>query len=260
MSGLFKNKKQTSEVSVAADPYKEVRESLNTWLQSNIGKSGPDYSGERVAPMTGQEQQSLDYLDQYANRSTPATTEAARKMATDTLAGNYDPTKSPVYQAVKAESARNLTETQKGIKSDAAGGGRYWTGARLNEQQEAATSNALNLNTILAQATEAERDRQLGMVPVAGALGEQESQEDLQTSAALQQYGQLPRVLQQALDDASYQEFLTSQYDYPLNIAQIAGGVQQAPTYSQVGYAPSIFSKIMEGLQPKNSLSSILGN
>jgi hypothetical protein len=170
-------------------------------------------------------------------------------MALDTLTGDKDPKKSPVYQAVKAEAMRSLGQEQDYIKDQAAGGGRFYTGARISQQREAASDVVNRLNTILAQEASKERDRQIGLIPTAAALGEQESQEPLNTTMALQTYGALPRVLEQAKDDAALQEFLRTQYDYPLNIAQIAAGVQQAPLYSQKQFLPSTFQQIMSSLK-----------
>lgn len=249
MSGMFKQKKTSTEVSSAADPYGDVREGLNKYITSNINKPGPSYTGETVAPMSDQEKQSLKSLDEYANRGTSESTSAARSMAVNTLKGDYDPTKSPAYQAVKAEAMRNLGEQQNAIKDAAAGGGRYYSGARLQQQREAGTDVVNNLNTVLGAAAEAERNRQTSMVPVAAALGESQENQPLNTTAALQQYGQLPRVIQQAQDDAALNEFLRTVYDYPMSVAQLASGVQQPPLYSQVGYKPSTFQQIMSVLQ-----------
>jgi len=249
MSNFFKKKKVSGEVAVAADPYKEVREGLNKYLTDNIGKSAPKYTGEMVAPMTGQEDRSLQTLDAYANRTPASTSTAARQQAEDTLSGKYsDPTKSPVYQAMKAESMRNLDDTMESIADTKAGGGHFWTGARLGEQKDAAVDTTNQLNTVMGQLAENERNRQTGMVSVADILGEREETAPLQTTAALQQYGSLPRIIQQAIDDAAYNEHLTKDYEFPMQIAQIAAGVQQAPLYSQVGYAPSMFQKSMEGI------------
>ena len=201
-----------------------------------------------IAHMSKQEEQSLGALDQYANRDKSPYTQAAGNMALKTLEGEFDPTTSPMYQAVKAESMRNLKDTQAGINDQAAGGGHYWTGSRLKENREAATDVANNLDLVMAQAIEQERDRQNAMVPVAQQLGAYEEADPLRTVEALQSYGDLPRVIDQALNDAMYQEFLRTDYEAPMNVAQIAAGVQQAPLYSQVGYAPSRFQRAMQGV------------
>jgi len=250
MSGLFDSKKTTPEVSIVADPYGDVRNKLTKWLSEKIGQPGEQYTGELVAPSTAQEKQSLTSLDQYANRTTPETTTMARNELTKTLGGEYDPASSPYYQAVKAEAARNLADTQRNISSNAAGGGRYWSGARLGQQGEAATDVNNALNTLMGQLAETERARRLQAVPLAQQMGMEEQEEPLKTATALQGLGGLERTLAQAQNDAAYNEWLRSTQEYPLNIAQLAAGVQQAPLYGEVTESPSTFMKMLGEVSP----------
>ena len=245
MGDLFKSKKQTAEVSTVADPYKDVREKLTSWLGGQIGKSGQAYSGELTAPMPDYETASLKMLQDYANRGTSSSFTAAKKQAEDTLNGTYsDPTKSPYYQAIKAEAANNLVNTNKSINDTASGRGGFWTGARMSERNKAATNSATDLNKTLGALTDSERNRQVSMVPTAAELAKQEENAPLLTASALQSLGSLPRTIRQAGDTASYQDWLNANYQYPTQIAQLASGVQQAPLYGQTGYSQSPFSQI----------------
>lgn len=240
---LFGSKTKVPEVRAIADPYKEVREKLNSWLTSNIGKTD-QYQGERQAEMTDQEKRSMESLNQYANRGTPQTTEAARGELLKTLSGNYDPSTSPYYQAVKAEAARNLQQQNDLIASNAAGGGRYYSGGRMREQREAGVDMGNRLNTILGQQAENERQRMMQAVPLAQSMGKEQSQEALDTTDALQRYGSLPRDIQQAALDKMYEEWNTANREYPLQVAGLASGVQQAPLYGEVTKEPSTFMKM----------------
>lgn len=246
---LFGSKTKVPEVRSIADPYGAVRESLNNWLTSNIGKTN-QYEGERVAGMTDQEKRSLTSLDEYANRKTPETTQAARSEVLKTLSGNYDPSTSPYYQAVKAEAARNLQQQNDLIASNAAGGGRYYSGGRMREQREAGVDMGNRLNTILGQQAENERQRMMQSVNQAQSLGNEESQEALNTTAALQQYGSLPRQLQQAALDKMYEEWNAANREYPLKVAELASGVQQEPLYGEVTKEPSTFMKMYGEVNP----------
>lgn len=232
--GLLYNQK-SGEASVAADPYGDLRKPFVDYLKNQIGKTGPTYSGEITAPMSDQENQSLTKVNEYANQTQGgnSTINAGKKQIEDTLNGNYDPSTSPYYQAVKAQAAQNLTDTNKQIASDSAGAGRYFTGSRIKQQSRAASDSALNLNTILGQQAENERQRQVSLVPQALSYGQSEQQLPLQQAAALQTIGALPRTLQQNTDTAKQNEFYKSQYDYPLSILQLIAGVQTPPTYNQ---------------------------
>ena len=163
-----------------------------------------------------------------------------------TLTGQYDPATSPYYQAVKAEAAKNLAETQKSISGKAAGGGRYWTGARLEQQQEAASENARGLNTLMGSLAENERQNRLNVLPQAFQYGQAEQQLPLQKATAFQTLGGLPRAIEQMVNQANYQEWLRSQVDYPMQIGGMAMGTQQPPVYQQK--PPSAISQLMSGV------------
>lgn len=220
------------KVSTISDTYGRIREPFLDELGSKIGKPGPVYSGQITAPMTSQEQASLGKVDQYANTGYGDTFKAGAAEIQKTLNGSYDPSTSPYYQAVKAQSAKNLSDTQTNIASNAGGGGRYYTGARLKAQGDAATNSGLNLDTILGTMAQQERQNRLSVLPQAMAYGQAEQQLPLQQAAALQQIGSLPRTLEQNTNNAMLENFYKSQYDYPLNILQMIAGVQSPPTQS----------------------------
>ncbi len=243
--GFFKQKEVTPKVATIADPYGGVRKGLTGWLESQIGKPAEEYKGKMVAGMSSQEKESMDWLKKYGEGGpSPLRTAAVGEMQ-KTLSGAYDPTSSPYYQAVKAESARNLTEAKEGIAGEAAGGGRYWTGARLGEQREATTDVTIGLNKFLGGLAERERARKLEVLPLAGQFAREEEEAPLRKTAAFQEYGALPRNVKTAELQAIYNEWLRTQ-ERPMEIGRMAAGVQKAPMYGQVGYAPSGFEQYVK--------------
>lgn len=243
---MFKSKESTPSVKAIADPYAAVRQPLVDWLGQNIGQ-GKTYTGELVAPATAQEQKSTQALDAYADRQPSETYKSGENAINEKLNGNFDPSSSPYYQAIKAQSAQNLADTQRDIENKTAGGGQYWAGARAQVQGRAATDNANNLNATLGQLQQQNEAQKAQMAPLALQAGQNDMNAPLQTAAALQQYGSLPRAIQQALDQANYANWQSANIQQPLSIAQIAAGVQQAPMYGQTTYNPSPFSQIMSG-------------
>jgi hypothetical protein len=167
-----------------------------------------------------------------------------------TLTGGYDPSTSPYYQSVKAEAARNLADTNQNIASNAAGGGRYWSGARLGEQGKAATDTALGLNRVLGELSENERGRMMSVLPQAERMGAAEEGKDLQTADALQRYGGLGRENTNAMNQASYEEWLRATQQRPMEMAQLAAGIQQAPMYGENTKTPSTFMKMLGEVNP----------
>ncbi len=239
MSKMFQSKQSTPQYDVAMDPYGSVREPTLNWLKGQIGKPAEQYSGEMVAPATEQEKQSLDFLKGYVDQPTSEGMNLAKGEIRKTMEGQYDPTSSPYYQAAKAESAHNLSLAQEDIAGNAAGGGRYWSGARLKEQGNASNEAALAMNKLLYGMGETERGRRASMVPIAAQMGQYEEQQPLAKTQALQQYGSLDRTLQQARDEAIYNEWLRATQEYPMQIAQLSSGLAKEPYYVQRTKTPA---------------------
>lgn len=263
MSDFFSSQQQTPSVSAVADPYASVRQPLTNWLSQNIGQ-GKSYQDQLVAPATAQENQSLDTLNQYANRTPAKTYQSGEDTINQKLNGNYDPSSSPYYQAIKAQASQNLADTNRQIENQTAGGGQYWGGARAQEQQRASTDQANSLNSTLGQLQLQNEQQKTQLTPYALQAGQNDMNAPLQTTAALQQYGSLPRAIQQALDQANYQNWQSANIQQPLSIGQLAAQVQQPPLYAQNSYTASPFSQVASSLGPAISasgqmLSSVFG-
>lgn len=258
MSDFFSSSDQApAPVTTLADPYGAVRNPLVNTLGSQIGKPGQSYSGELVAPTDSQQNQSLTALGQYANRAPSPTYQSGENQINKTINGNYDPSTSPYYQAIKAQSAQNMQATNRQIDNQTAGGGQYWGGQRGQEQQQAATSNNNNLNSTLAGLQQQNTQNQVALTPYALQAGQNDMNAPLQTAAALQQYGALPQAYQQALDTANYQNWQSANIQQPLAIEQLAAQVQQAPLYGQDSYQASPFSQIVNSPLSGPALQSI---
>lgn len=240
-AGAFKG----GGTSVAADPYGRLREPLMNWLIPQIGQPGKSYTGEMVAPLSEQEGQSFDFLRKYGEQGYGDTFQNAKGEINKTLTNQYDPTTSPYYQAVKAQSAKNLEDTQRNIASNAAGAGRYWTGARLEQEGKAARESELGMNTLAGTMAENERQRRLDVLPQAMQFGQAEQQLPLQQATAYQALGALPRNIKQAGDTATQNEWLRSKVEYPMQIANLSAGIQTPPTYQQ--NPPSAISQLLGG-------------
>lgn len=249
MSNLFKSKKQEPEVTTVYDPFSDIRSKISSWLSGQIGKPAEQYKGEMVAPMSEEEKKSFDWLKKYGEQPVPETINLGKEELKKTLTGGYDPSTSPYYQAVKATAQKNLDETLGDIASSAAGRGMYHTGARRELQASARTAVTNALNEMLGRMAEAAMERRLQAVPLAQQVGAYEEALPFAKAAAYQQLGALPRAIQQAINEAVYNEWLRTTQEYPLQIAQFASPFAgQQPIFGQVGYEPSWFSRITGGL------------
>lgn len=259
MSNLFKSKQVTPQYDVAMDPYGSIRKPTLDWLSGQIGKPAEQYPGQIVAPMSEQEKGSFDWLRKYTDQPPSEGFSLAKEEVRKTMQDEYDPTSSPFYQSVKAEAAKNLADVQSDIADKAAGGGRYWTGARLGEQRESATDYGLAMNKLLYGMAETERGRRLDTAPFAAQLGEYETMQPLQKATALQSLGALPRTISQATNEAAYNEWLRANYEYPLQIGSMATGLSREPYYAQRVKQPSPIAQSMSDLMNKFQFNVALG-
>ena len=241
----FSGSNEGGGVTPVADDFGALRQPLIDWLKPQIGQPGQAYQGEMVAPMSPQESQSFDFLRKYGETGYGPTFAAGQKQITDTLGGNYNPANSPYYQAVKAEAANNLKNTQTNIASNAAGGGRYFAGARVKQQGEASSESERGLNTLMGSLAQQERQNQLNVLPQALQYGQAAPQLELEKSAAFQSLGALPRNIQQMLDTSQQNEWQRANVDYPMQIAQMVQGMPISPIYQQ--NPESAISKLLGG-------------
>lgn len=248
MSHLFKSKTKTPDYGVVADPYKEMRESTTNWLKSQMGQSADQYGGEFVAGSTPQEKQSLDFLNKYVSQGESQGMQLANEEVKKTMTDQYDPTKSGYYQAVKAEAARNLQDVQENIANVASGGNRYWSGARLGEQGDAATDAGMAMNTLLYGMQEKERMNRLNTAPFAAQLGQYEENLPLAKASALQGLGGLERTLSQARNDAIYNDWIRATQEYPLQIASLSSGLAREPYYAANQPVVQPWQKVISGI------------
>jgi hypothetical protein len=246
--GLSQIGKGGGGVKQVANRFGQLEGPLTNFFAERIGEPGPVYPGELVAPLSEYETRSFDFLRKYGDTGYGPTYAAGQKQIQDTLEGNYNPANSPYYQAVKAEAAKNLQDTQKNIASNAAGGGRYFSGARIKQQGEAASEMERSLNTLLGNLAQQERQNQLSVLPAALQYGQAAPALDLQKSAVFQELGALPRNIQQMFDTANQQQWQQSEVDYPLQIAQMVGSLLTGnqPVYQQ--NSPSAISQLLGGV------------
>ncbi len=239
MSGLFgasrsSKTSSTPQASVIADPWAGIRDQVMAELSRQIGKPGPQYTGEMVAGKTPLEEESLKQLQGYS--TAPNTGESfglAKDEIKKTFAGDYDPESNKYYQAVKATANRNLDEGL-GKAAQAAGNRRgFYSGARLKNQGNIVTDVTNSLNTTAYGLAEKERERRAGMIPQALQLDQIERLAPVEKAKNLQQYGSLDRVLQQGILDAIREEWIAANREYPLNILQLGSGLgAKEPLYA----------------------------
>ena len=253
MGSLFKRKKPKISIRLLEIPYyKDVAVKLSDYFKGLIGQPGPRYEGEKVAPLTQRQRRGLEHLDVYADTKTPEIIDIAAQEVKKTFTGDYDPTKSIYYKAFREAAKKNLQELQENIGNLAAGGGRYWTGARMKLQTEAEEDVANALNQLLGRMYEAERERRYRLIPVAVDVGRIIESLPAAKAQTILNLAEIERQIEQAKLGADYEEWLRRYYQYPLDIARLATSFQatRPPQWQTIRYAgrPSPFARLLPAL------------
>jgi hypothetical protein len=238
LSGLFGKKKPKLLM------LPEQREAYRTLLPAAIDK-GRDfmqvgtepYTGERVAPMSEYEDIGLGTLGDYLSSPLPTESSLYGLSAGElekTLAGKeYDPATGPFYEAYRTNVMRDLQKLTDAIRQRAAGaGGRsVFAGGPVQEEREAALAGHANLAEVLGRMYEGERARRLGTVPLALQTMGWAEQVPQARVAASQQYGALPRMIEQAELDARYQDFIRQLQNMGMSLQAAVGLATSKPEY-----------------------------
>ncbi len=254
MSKMFKGKDAKTEVKTVDYPdYDRVRSPYSQWLSSQIGRDGARYTGDFAEKLTPTQQKGMVSLDEYASkRGTPELMELGAGELKKTLTGDYDPSKSVYYKALRESAKRNLAKTQKSIGDIAGGGGRYFSGARLKQQSEAYVDITNALNEILGQMSETERERRYQAAPVAANMASIIDALPATRAQNVLNIGELERSIGQYEKDKQYADWIKSKYEYPLAIASLAQNFQATKppeTYLERTPAqPSPFSQVMQSV------------
>lgn len=175
---------------------------------------GKEYSGQRTAGMSSQEQQSLALLDQLLGSSGGDLTKQAKGEVSRLLGSQIDPSVDPRYRYLRSASQTNLQDAIDEANRSAASRGSFFSTGAIRDENRLREQNLNYLNQVLGQLYGEEAGRRfqaIGLAPQLDAAGD-----SLLTNriAAGQQYGALPRVLEQSDLEAKYQDFLRKQQEY----------------------------------------------
>jgi len=249
MGKLFKSKKPRVETKVVEIPeYKKVRQKVANTLLGYIGSPAPKYPYQRIADFTPDEKEYFTKARQWARQSGLSPTYSlAKGEVTKTLTNQYDPTTSLFYKAMRDAALYNLQKSLDRIADFSAGGGRYWTGARARLQQEATTQTTNELNRILGNLAQQERQNRLAVLPYATSIGQYEEMLPLRRASVLQDIGELQRRLAQARLDEMYRQWMFENMQWPQSWLNLGlGMIQGEPISIQNIVRPgrqSLFSK-----------------
>lgn len=239
------NPQQVNEPSY----YPKLRESIAKRLQTYIDEGPEKYGGQRVAPMSEQEQQSLGYLSEYGAQGQPSIIGEGAAEISKTLANQYDPETSAYFQAFRNQRLRDLELSKTRLGNDLAGAGAFWHAGRQTATKELEEQAGRDIGSQNAALAESERGRRFAATGKALEYGQYQEGGPLRKAAALQQYGALPRQIDQAGLDATYQEFMRQISQGRADLGQASGFAGETP-YAYPQYQDSTFMQLIKALAP----------
>lgn len=261
IAGSLFGKKDKSGGTVTAQQMQpewqtETGKKLSEWIQKYMDQYAPGetYPGKLSAGMTSQEGTGLSLLDQFLGGAGIGDLfKAGKSQIADTLAGKYaNPETSPFIKSMKDISAQDLQDAINASRRGSGARGKFFSTASLGEEGDLTNRNLQNLNSIIGQFTQQERQNMLGAATTAQGMDQYENQTlPLSKIAASQTFGSLSRTLEQADLERQYTDYLRKRTEMaqPIQAAQDLYG-----TKSEYG----VKNWQMPTTQTNNSLGSIM--
>lgn len=215
------------------------------------GRGAPyrSYEGQRIAPLTGTEASGQTLLGDYAKSAAPSSLGLAMGELGKTFGEDYDVFASPYYknlrEGLQSEQDRELEALSR---SQQMRGVYRGTGA-VREEALARGDFTSRIGAIMGALQEAERARKLSAVPQALEAGRAQENVPLSRLAAVGQYGALPRNVEQAGYDTSFQDFLRQLMGEQgvLGTAQDTLSNAGNRDYYQPSFQPSMLEQLLSG-------------
>ena len=245
-SGEVKPKLQGKEIGTAEQ--KALRTNFFNWLNQQGAAEGYQDSTDRdfTAPMSSYESSGLESLQKYLAQADPehyGDIDSAMKQA---LSGespytvDRDATSDYLRDAVMPGLRRDYGKMRTDLQESFAGGGKYWATPRLEAEENLSEEYLRNAGETVAgyryKDVEAERAGKsegaqiaAGTLPYASSISDYLTGGDLRKTEASQQYGSLPRLLEQNDLTAEYQDWLATK-ERDMQMAQLKTQALGMPT------------------------------
>jgi len=232
----------------------------STKLQRNVrsqlgglSKRKISYPRLQIAGLTESEKEAQGILSDYLTSGTPTAITQAKDYYSGVLGGGYDPRTSPYYQGYREQSQFEEDEAMNTLRRRMQLSGVGASTPAIEQEIAGRGQFAANRQQLLGQLYEAERAKQQGAAQNLAQLGQYEEAQPIRKMAATQEYGALPRTIEQARANALYEKLvqeLLFPYIYKAPIKQF---LLQEPRYSPYIPAPtdsgsSAFGGILGGL------------
>ena len=187
----------------------------------------------------------LNELSGYLN--TPGmgpVAQSATNNATATLNGGFDPRTSDFYKALRDEALYNNQRAINDTRAGLGGQNRFFSSERIQKEGDINVQTSNYLNSAMAGLANQERDRQMQLIPQAGAI----EALNLQKPQAALTLGAAPRLLAQDQLEKAYLDF-KRQRDEKAGVVNTASAFRGTPmTQQNLGFQafqPSNFERYL---------------
>jgi hypothetical protein len=249
--GIFDDEEGGIQKTSTLSPEQEqMMKGLGEYLQSMIGKGATPYSGQQVAPMSSTEQQGMGLLNQYVGGGIGDTAKIGLGAYQNMM--NVDPNQlAAEYMKYTAPAEqRYLKETTIPTfkESMVPGGTLRSTGTERGIGDIVSKFGEGQLGRI-GTSIESARNRAASLIPQLSTMAGIEG--DVPQMEAAFQYGQLPRMIEQAELTAKLQEFVRTSPEMSPLIDKMLNylGISTQAAYNQP-YTPSPFMQFVSAAAP----------
>jgi hypothetical protein len=246
--------KKTSTLSPEQE---KMMKGLGEYLQSQIGKGATPYPGQLVAPMSGTEQQGMNLLNQYVGGGIGDTAKLGLGTYQNLLNVNPEQIAAEYMKYTAPSEQRYLKDVSIPTfkESMVPGGTLRSTGTERGIGDIISRFGEGQLGRIGQTISEA-RNRAAGLTGQLGTMAGIEG--GVPQMEAAFQYGQLPRMIEQAELTAKMEEFKRTSPEMSPLIDKMLGylGVQTMAAYNQPA-TPSPFLQFLGAIAP--GVGSYLG-
>ena len=199
--------------------------------QIELMEANLQFPTRQVPGMTGAEEEAQSLLAKYMASGTPEGYTMGMQALMDAVKGS-DPSTSPYYQALKAES---LSEEERAAGNIRRGGqiasGTPFHSPNIGQEAKMRTDFAMGRESILQSLIDKERDRQLNAAGPLMSAADYMSQEPLRKAQAGMTLGALPRQLQTEQESAVYEAILNELLAPYMYQAPIMGSISNEQRY-----------------------------
>ena len=219
----------------------------------NQYQPGKEYTGDFTAGLTGTESTGLNRLNQFlAAPDLGELFKTTKQNVLDTVGGKFsDPNQSPFIQSMVNLSKMNLQDSIDQSRRSAGSRGAYFTKSAIQDENRLRERTNTGLDSIVGDFINQERGRALNASNLAMGLEKYENLDvPLAKVASSQEYGSLPRLIEQADLESRYNDFTRKQGELA-GVPSAAGSVFGNNTPYQPSYTNPI-------VQSNNTLGNIL--